>query len=75
MFEGASEGSVRARMLTEVSGQQMSDEHGATDAHDDQANGSDSLGPIDVQAWGALAVGIALGLVVALCIAASTGAL
>ena len=66
-------------MLTEVSRQQMSDEHadehGATDAHDDHANHSDSLGPIDVQAWGALAVGIALGLVVALCIAASTGAL
>jgi hypothetical protein len=66
-------------MLMEVSGQQMSDEHaddhGATDPHDDHAHGSEAPGPIDVQAWGALAVGIGLGLVVALCIAASTGAL
>ena len=35
--------------------------------HDD--HGSEALGPVDVYAWGALAGGIALGLVVAVCVA------
>jgi hypothetical protein len=43
--------------------------------HADDAHGSETLGPIDVQAWGALALGIGLGLIVALCISFSTGAL
>lgn len=51
------------------------DDHGETHGHDDHAHGSEALGPIDVQAWGALAVGIGLGLVVAVCVALSTGAL
>jgi hypothetical protein len=51
------------------------DDHGETHGHDDHAHGSQPLGPIDVQAWGALAVGIGLGLVVAVCVALSTGAL
>jgi hypothetical protein len=57
----------------------MSDQHAAehdeTQGPDDHAHGSEAQRPIDVQAWGALAAGIALGLVVALCIAVSTGAL
>ena len=51
------------------------DDHGETHGHDDHAHGSESLGPVDVQAWGALAVGIVLGLVVAICVALSTGAI
>jgi hypothetical protein len=63
------------------------EDHGRTDAHrpgdiadephgpDDHAHGSEALGPVDVQAWGALAVGIGLGLIVAICVALSTGAL
>lgn len=51
------------------------DDHGETHGHDDHAHGSEALGPIDVQAWGAFAVGIGLGLLVALCVALSTGAL
>ena len=43
--------------------------------HGDDAHGSETLGPIDVQAWGALALGIGLGLIVALCVSFSTGAL
>jgi hypothetical protein len=51
------------------------DDHGETHGHDDHADGSEALGPIDVQAWGALAIGIGLGLLVAVCIALSTGAI
>ena len=45
-----------------------SDDHGDTHGHDDHAHGSEALGPIDVAAWGAFAVGIAAGLVVVLCL-------
>jgi hypothetical protein len=51
------------------------DDHGETHGHDDHAHPSEAPGQIDVQAWGALALGIGLGLIVALCIAVSTGAL
>jgi hypothetical protein len=51
------------------------DDHSETHGHDDHADGSEALGPIDVQAWGALAIGIGLGLLVAICVALSTGAL
>jgi hypothetical protein len=44
------------------------DDHGGTHGHDDHAHGSDALGPIDTAAWGAFVVGIAAGLVVALCL-------
>ena len=49
--------------------------HGAADegeggGHDD--HDEEPLGPIDVQAWGALIAGAALGLAVAFCIAIST---
>jgi hypothetical protein len=51
--------------------------HGAADegeegGHDDHADAEEPLGPIDVQAWGALIAGAALGLAVAFCIAIST---
>jgi hypothetical protein len=44
------------------------DEHASDDAHghDDHGRGGDDAGPIDIRAWGALAVGVALGLVVVL---------
>lgn len=36
--------------------------------HDEHGHGSETLGPVDVRAWGALALGIAAGLVVVLCL-------
>lgn len=48
------------------------DDHGEDHGHDDHAHPSDELGPVDVQAWGALVVGIGLGLLVALCIVLAT---
>jgi len=48
------------------------DDHGETDGHDDHADGSEPLGPIDVQAWGALALGAAAGLLIAFCLVVST---
>ena len=50
-------------------------DHGETDGHDDHAHGAEALGPVDVRAWGALALGVAAGLVVALCLVITTGIL
>lgn len=47
-------------------------DHGTDHGHDDHAHADEPLGPIDVQAWGALMLGAALGLIVAVCIAFST---
>ena len=44
------------------------DDHGETHGHDDHAHGAETLGPVDVQAWGALAVGVGAGLLVAACL-------
>ena len=44
------------------------DDHGETHGHDDHAHASEAPGPVDVCAWGALAAGIGLGLLVALCL-------
>ena len=40
------------------------DDHGADHGHDDHAHGGATLGPLDIRAWGAAILGIALGLVV-----------
>ena len=45
--------------------------HGAADdiaAHGEEDHAPTALGPIDVEAWLAAALGVALGLVVALCL-------
>jgi hypothetical protein len=49
------------------------DDHGGDHGHDDHAHGGDALGPIDVRAWGAGALGIALGLVTIAVLATATG--
>ncbi len=50
------------------------DDHGADHGHDDHAHGEDErLGPVDVRAWGAGALGIGLGLIVAVCFMLATG--
>lgn len=46
-----------------------SDDHGETHGHDDHAHGDgDALGPVDARTWGALALGLAAGLLVAACL-------
>lgn len=42
------------------------DDHGEEHGHDDHAHEAESLGPVDVAAWGAGVVGVLLGLAVAL---------
>jgi hypothetical protein len=45
------------------------DGSGHADAGDDEhGHGSEALGPVDVQAWGALVLGVAAGLLVVLCL-------
>lgn len=51
------------------------DPHDVTSHGDDHAHATEPLGPIDVAAWTTGIVGVALGLVVAVALALSTGAL
>ena len=47
----------------------------AADGHagdDDGAHGEEALGPVDVQAWGALLIGVGAGLVIAFVLLATT---
>lgn len=46
--------------------------HGAGHADDTHGHGADHLGPVDVRAWGALLLGTAAGLLVALCLVITT---
>ena len=49
-------------------------DHGDAHGHDDHAHGAgEGLGPIDTMAWGAGALGVLLGLVVAACFVLATG--
>jgi hypothetical protein len=58
---------------------EATDPHAVTshgdDGHADDAQASEPLGPIDIAAWATGIVGVALGLVVAVALALSTGAL
>ena len=47
--------------------------HHATDDHG--ADGGEALGPVDVAAWGAGALGVLLGLIVAFCFVLATSGL
>ena len=48
------------------------DDHGETHGHDDHAHAEEALGPVDVQAWGALGLGVAAGLLIVLCLVITT---
>jgi len=50
---------------------EATDDHGDDGGHGDHAHVEEPIGPIDVQAWGAAAVGVALGLVVVLALVQS----
>jgi hypothetical protein len=57
-----------------ITGPHGADDHGGDHGHDDHAHGDgEPLGPVDAAAWGAGLAGIAAGLVVAACLAASAG--
>ena len=43
--------------------------------HDDHGHAGEELGPVDVQAWGALALGVAAGLLIVLCLVLTTSVL
>lgn len=51
------------------------DDHGADHGRDDHGDAVDELGPIDLPAWGAGVLGVALGLAVVAAIALASGAL
>jgi hypothetical protein len=48
------------------------DDHDAG-AHGGDGRGGEALGPVDVTMWGVGVVGVALGLLVAVCVAFATG--
>lgn len=49
------------------------DDHGDDHGHDDHGHGGgEALGPVDVTAWGAGALGVLLGLAVAFCFVLAT---
>jgi hypothetical protein len=50
-------------------------DHGADHGHDDHGHAAESLGPIDLPAWGAGVLGIVLGLIVVVAIAVASGAI
>ena len=43
------------------------DDHGEDHGHDDHAHPDEALGPIDVAAWGAGVLGVAVSVVIAAC--------
>lgn len=49
------------------------DDHGDDHGHDDHGHAEAALGPLDVQAWGASAIGVVLGLAVAAAFVLATG--
>jgi hypothetical protein len=53
----------------------QTDDHGDDHGHDDHGHAEEPLGPIDVAAWGAGAIGVLVGVVTAACFALATGAL
>ena len=52
----------------------LTDDHGDDHGHDDHAHGEEALGPIDLGAWGAGALGLLVGVVIAVCFALAIGA-
>ena len=50
----------------------LTDDHGGDHGHDDHAHGEEPLGPVDVAAWGAAALGVVIGLAIAACFAVAT---
>jgi hypothetical protein len=52
-----------------------SDDHGADHGHDDHAHAAAADGPIDLPAWGAGILGVALGAVIVVAIALASGSL
>jgi hypothetical protein len=48
------------------------DDHGGDHGHDDHGHAEDALGPIDLAAWGAGAVGVVLGLAMTACFILAT---
>ncbi len=50
-------------------------DHGDDGGHDDHAHVEEPLGPIDLAAWGAGLLGVAVAAVMIVCFALATGAL
>lgn len=48
------------------------DDHGDDHGHDDHAHADEALGPIDVAAWGAGILGVAIAIVMAVCLSLGT---
>ena len=51
----------------------QTDDPGDDHGHDDRTHDEEQLGPIDLASWGAGALGVVVGVAVALCFALATG--
>jgi hypothetical protein len=51
------------------------DDHGGDHGHDDHGHAGESLGPIDLPAWGAGVLGVVLGAAVVVALAIASGSL
>jgi hypothetical protein len=51
------------------------DDHGDGHGHDDHAHAEEALGPVDTAAWGAGIVGVAVGILIAVCFVLATSGL
>ena len=50
----------------------LTEDHGDDHGHDDHGHVEEPLGPVDVAAWGAGVLGVAIGLAVAVCFGLAT---
>jgi hypothetical protein len=73
---------MHAMSGTETSHEPVPTGHEGEHGHDDGGHGDgghgdhgDELGPVDVQAWGALGLGVAAGLLIVLCLILTTSVL
>ena len=53
-------------------GHHLPEDHGEDHGHDDHAHADEPLGPIDVAAWGAGILGVAIAIVIAACLSIAT---
>lgn len=63
---------AEVRYDTMSADEHATDDHGDDHGHDDHAHAEEPLGPIDLRAWGAALLGVAIGAAMAYCFVLTT---